>query len=645
MSNETRALGKDEGATCAVVVGRDRSMMSGPGEADEIRCGQPLPCPDQTHAPPKSTNHDEHDEADHPQSTKEGGGASAEPVGSGRPSVTTGGALSAGALPAHLRETLRAHYLAVLECDHERKQDRASCSCSAVALPWCASVGAAVDSWIEHVAVAAAPAEPGASATPRAELGFAAIEWEMGLPSAALPPAQPAEPRACDPGCGLPSLHPGACVPLGKEGVGAAPGDVVRLLGLGGRRQGLDHLLETDAEQSAAPDGDRAFGEVWQKGTICGAWHYGSCWKIGCKQPCPSATEKQDSTAGAAAAPTLEVKFALPIDKAADDRFAELKAAQPLGKPAAAAAPEAGAAEVVRALVEKGLQDANRTGTDIGEAAKLAVATRTGDVLFAPALRFAASALEAGADEPFAAKPAEIAACAAMLRHSAELADQRTGAVSARALSSPSGDARRPDAPAPHVCTPACLGTCPKGRRPHVNGPCHGWRCLQAGPPLELSTEELAAIRRCGIAALTETSLPRMLDEIERRRAPAPDPLRTELRRLAGEFATEGSRYERGGNVSGAANLRRVSNLLYALEQSGTAVVFTPVPEDEAQPLTRVDLLECAITRLLESIPKAVSAQQDRAIDYATGVLGRRVAPRRVVDPPPIGAAGQKEGP
>lgn len=29
---------------CAVVVGRDRSMMSGPGEADELYCGKPLPC-------------------------------------------------------------------------------------------------------------------------------------------------------------------------------------------------------------------------------------------------------------------------------------------------------------------------------------------------------------------------------------------------------------------------------------------------------------------------------------------------------------------------------------------------------------------------------------------------------------------------
>lgn len=48
-------------------------------------------------------------------------------------------------------DTLKDHYLAGVECDHDRKQDRASCACSRVDLGWQPSVGEAVDSWIAHV--------------------------------------------------------------------------------------------------------------------------------------------------------------------------------------------------------------------------------------------------------------------------------------------------------------------------------------------------------------------------------------------------------------------------------------------------------------------------------------------------------------
>ena len=50
-----------------------------------------------------------------------------------------------------LRKVLTDHYLAGIECDHEAKTDKASCACSMVALPVCPSVGAAVQSWIDHV--------------------------------------------------------------------------------------------------------------------------------------------------------------------------------------------------------------------------------------------------------------------------------------------------------------------------------------------------------------------------------------------------------------------------------------------------------------------------------------------------------------
>jgi hypothetical protein len=48
------------------------------------------------------------------------------------------------------REHLRGHYLAGIECDRIRHQDRPSCACSLVDLGWHDSVGAAVDAWLEH---------------------------------------------------------------------------------------------------------------------------------------------------------------------------------------------------------------------------------------------------------------------------------------------------------------------------------------------------------------------------------------------------------------------------------------------------------------------------------------------------------------
>jgi hypothetical protein len=46
---------------------------------------------------------------------------------------------------------LKQHYLAGIECDHERKMDNPRCACSLVFLGWHPSVGEAVDAWIEHV--------------------------------------------------------------------------------------------------------------------------------------------------------------------------------------------------------------------------------------------------------------------------------------------------------------------------------------------------------------------------------------------------------------------------------------------------------------------------------------------------------------
>lgn len=46
---------------------------------------------------------------------------------------------------------LREHYLAGIECDHDMRADRASCACSLVDLGWQPNVGAAVESWVQHV--------------------------------------------------------------------------------------------------------------------------------------------------------------------------------------------------------------------------------------------------------------------------------------------------------------------------------------------------------------------------------------------------------------------------------------------------------------------------------------------------------------
>jgi hypothetical protein len=61
---------------------------------------------------------------------------------------------------ARLRETLRIHWLAGIECDHETKRDRPSCACAAVDLGWHSSVGAAVDAWLAHVLSEATPSPP-----------------------------------------------------------------------------------------------------------------------------------------------------------------------------------------------------------------------------------------------------------------------------------------------------------------------------------------------------------------------------------------------------------------------------------------------------------------------------------------------------
>lgn len=47
--------------------------------------------------------------------------------------------------------TLRAHWLAGLDCHEQWSLDRARCACSTVDLGWQVSVGAAVDTWIAHV--------------------------------------------------------------------------------------------------------------------------------------------------------------------------------------------------------------------------------------------------------------------------------------------------------------------------------------------------------------------------------------------------------------------------------------------------------------------------------------------------------------
>lgn len=47
--------------------------------------------------------------------------------------------------------TLLADHWPTIVCDHERKTDKAQCSCCTYEPPECPSVGAAVQSWIDHV--------------------------------------------------------------------------------------------------------------------------------------------------------------------------------------------------------------------------------------------------------------------------------------------------------------------------------------------------------------------------------------------------------------------------------------------------------------------------------------------------------------
>jgi hypothetical protein len=59
-----------------------------------------------------------------------------------------------GALVPALRAArylLRTHYVLSIDCDHARHQDRAICACGTWTAPWCASVAAAVDAWVDHV--------------------------------------------------------------------------------------------------------------------------------------------------------------------------------------------------------------------------------------------------------------------------------------------------------------------------------------------------------------------------------------------------------------------------------------------------------------------------------------------------------------
>lgn len=46
---------------------------------------------------------------------------------------------------------LKEHWLSHIQCNHENKTDKAFCSCSEMGGEECHSVGAAVQSWIDHV--------------------------------------------------------------------------------------------------------------------------------------------------------------------------------------------------------------------------------------------------------------------------------------------------------------------------------------------------------------------------------------------------------------------------------------------------------------------------------------------------------------
>jgi hypothetical protein len=55
---------------------------------------------------------------------------------------------TAPAIPVSL---LRQHWLRVMECDHEGKQDKPHCACSRVDLGWHPTVSAALEAWLAHV--------------------------------------------------------------------------------------------------------------------------------------------------------------------------------------------------------------------------------------------------------------------------------------------------------------------------------------------------------------------------------------------------------------------------------------------------------------------------------------------------------------
>lgn len=260
---DSKALGKDEGApaTCMEI---DCVDFTG-----ERRCGQPLPCPDPTHAPAAATlkcargcgatwNADGGpvaipekpcsvhtiadlvpiEAADHPQSTKEvasgdGGGDDSGVAGGTGDVVRADGSGRGGFSPSE---------------------------------------------------VAAAPAEPGASATPRleSEEERSARVRKAVFGTVPLPPAQPAARQGFSWASTAAMIaNPIPSKQLGKEGVGAAPED-----GISAELEAL--VAAGDAEIVGADEEGTPFYRLTAKGLAAAA---------------PSATEKQDSTARAAAVP------------------------------------------------------------------------------------------------------------------------------------------------------------------------------------------------------------------------------------------------------------------------------------------------------------------------------------------------------
>jgi hypothetical protein len=54
-------------------------------------------------------------------------------------------------LRARIETVIKAHYLAGIECSHERGMDLPMCACSQVDLGWHPNVGEAVDAYVKHV--------------------------------------------------------------------------------------------------------------------------------------------------------------------------------------------------------------------------------------------------------------------------------------------------------------------------------------------------------------------------------------------------------------------------------------------------------------------------------------------------------------